>query len=85
MIVAGSRNDLIRYSGRVLVADLARGTVVAWGDQLSPAAPYARSMAGDPGDIPAPDSLATRLFFTRQRALVSLDAPFKLRQVLPVR
>jgi hypothetical protein len=85
MIVAGSRNDLIRYSGRVLVADLARGTVVAWGDQLSPAAPYARFMAGDPGDIPAPDSLATRLFFTRQRALVSLDAPFKLRQVLPVR
>jgi hypothetical protein len=83
MIVAGSRDDLIQYAGRVLVVDLARGTVVPWGDHLSPAAPYARFMVGDPGDIPAPDSLATRLFFTRERALVQLVAPFRLRRVLP--
>jgi len=85
MIVVGSRNDLIQYAGRVLVVDLARDTVVSWGDRLSPAAPYARFMVGDPGAIPEPESLATRLFFTRQRALVELVAPGKLRQVLPVR
>jgi hypothetical protein len=84
-IVAGSRDDLIRCNGRVLVVDLTRDTVVGWGDHLSPAAPYARFIVGDPGDVPAPDSLATRLFFTRERALVELMAPFKMRRVLPVR
>ena len=85
VIAAGSRNELIEYAGRVLVIDLARDAVVRWGDRLSPAAPYARFLVGDPGDIPAPDSLATRLFFDRRRALVELVAPFQLRPVLPVR
>jgi hypothetical protein len=85
MIVAGSRADLLRHAGRVLVVDLARGTIVRWGDDLLPAAPYARSIAGDPGALPEPDSLATRLFFTRERALVELVAPFRVRRVLPMR
>jgi len=84
-IVAGSRDELIQYAGRVLVIDLARGAVAAWGDHLSPAAPYARFVGGDPGDLPAPDSLSTRLFFTRERTLVELMAPFRIRRVLPVR
>jgi hypothetical protein len=85
MLVAGSRADLLRFAGRVLVVDLARGTVVRWGDELLPAAPYARFITGDPGTLPAPDSLATRLFFTRERALVELVAPFRVRRVLPMR
>lgn len=82
VIVAGSRAELIAREGHVLAVDLVRGTVVPWGDRLSPAAPYARFIAGDPGALPAPGSLATRLFFTRERALVELVAPFKLRRLL---
>ena len=85
VIVAGSRADLNTYNGRVLVVDLSRGVVVPWADHLSPAAPYARFIAGDPGDVPEPGSLVTRLFFTRERALVELESPGKLRRLFPMR
>jgi len=81
VIVDGSRADLNAHNGRVLVVDLSRGGVVPWADHLSPAAPYARFVAGDPGDIPEPGSLATRLFFTRERVLVELVSPGKLRRL----
>ena len=85
LIVAGSRAELNASDGRVLVVDLSRNSVRPWAEHLSPVAPYARFMAGDPGAIPEPGSLATRLFFTRERALVELEAPGRIRQLFPAR
>ncbi|HET7453230.1 MAG TPA: hypothetical protein VFL12_10840 [Thermoanaerobaculia bacterium] len=68
---------------RVIVADLVRGSVERWADDLLPASPYAANLAGDFGAAPAPGSLATRLFFTRDRALVELEGPGRIRRLLP--
>jgi len=84
-IVAGSRADLGVRNGNVLVVDLETGTIEKWCDHLLPAAPYPRLLSGDPGAAPAPGSLATRLFFDRDGALVELVAPYRMRRVLPVR
>jgi hypothetical protein len=84
-IVAGSKAEIGERIGTVLVIDLETGNVERWADHLLPAAPYPRLFSGDPGNAPAPGSLAMRLFFTPDGALVELEAPGRLRRVLPRR
>lgn len=81
----GSRKDPAGSPGRILVVDLAARTVDRWADRLSPAAPYAATLAGDPGTSPAPGSLGTHLFFDSDRRLVELTGPGRMRAILPAR
>jgi hypothetical protein len=83
VLAAGTAAEAQRRECRVLLVDLATGAVRTRATGVVPAAPYASALSGDFGTAPEPGSLATRLFFTPQGALVELEGPGRTRRIHP--
>lgn len=82
VVAVGPERMRSELTGKVLLVDLARGTVRPLAEKLFPIASFPRWFAGDPTEAPDPGSEATKLFHGPNGSLVRLDPLTGERRVI---